>query len=156
MGNYIEYAVDSVVAHLAASLQAELTTVESEVGLGSGDLAMPTIIKHFRPDDNRSPLLLVYDDSGIVEGDQRNGLWVVPVVIVIQYDSDSAIEAGIIHIRRYVTAIMRVIVKDETLGGAVYLTNFAGGDALRLQGDKSQTRHLYGLSWAVRIHEREN
>lgn len=156
MGNYVEYAVDSVAAHLTASLQAELTTVEGEVGLGSGDLAMPTIIKHFRPDDNRSPLLLVYDDSGIVEGDQRNGLWTIPIVVVIQYDGDSRIEAGTIHVRRYITAIMRVMVKDETLNGAVYLTNFAGGDALRLQGDKSNTRHLYGLSWAVRIQEREN
>ncbi len=156
MGNYVERAVDAVAVHLATSLQAELTTVETEAGLSSGDLAMPTIIKHFRPDDNRSPLLQVYDDSGIVEGDQRNGLWVIPVVIVIQYDGDSVVETGTIHVRRYVTAIMRTMVKDETLAGAVYTTNFAGGDALRLQGDNSKTRHLYGLSWAVRIQEREN
>lgn len=156
MGNYVEYAVDSVAAHMTASLQAELTTVEGETGLGSGDLAMPTIVKHFRPDDNQSPLLLVYDDRGIVEGDQRNGLWTIPIVTVIQYDGDSSVEAGTIHVRRYVTAMMRVMVKDETLNGTVYLTNFAGGDALRVQGDKSTTRHLYGLSWAVRIQEREN
>lgn len=153
MSSYVEQAVDALVAAYEANLPAELALVESESVIDAGSLPQPKeYLSHMAEDDNRSPLIQIYDDPGLEVENQRNKLWTVPVTVVLAWSSDADIAAAAVFVRRYVTALMRSVLRDETLGGAATSTSFVGGESAKLEGDRSSTRHLYGLGWAVSVH----
>ncbi len=154
--HYVELAVDTMIARYASQMQAELTIVEGENSLTAGDLTPPLkTLDHFAPNDNASPLLQIYDDAGIGVVNQRGGHWEIPVAVVLSYASLADLSVAARFVRRYVTAMLRVVIKDPTLGGAVMQAAFNDAEALRTIGDSSTTRLHYALGFAVQLHEAE-
>ena len=152
MSAYAEKAVDALHSAYSTNLPTELATVETEAGLSAGDLTEPIeYLKHRAPLDNRSPLVQIYDD-GLEAVEERNGIWIVPCTVVISYYGTPDLAANEQFVRRYLTALMRTVLRDVTLAGEAHLCEFVGAEAARLEGDQSQPRYLYGLGWEPHIH----
>lgn len=151
--HYVEYAVKAMHDRYSSQLATELAAVETEDELAAGALTEPVeIIDYFAPNDTRTPLLQIYDDEGIQDYDQRNRIWTIPVATVLSYSSGADLSAAAAFVRRYVTALLRVVQKDWTLGGTVMQATFTGADIASV-GDTSATRHHYALGHAVQIYE---
>jgi len=154
--HYIELAVDSLHDRFVSRLEDELTIVEGEAGLSAGDLAAPgAYYKYPSPRDNVSPLIQVYDRPGVREISPCNGPWSVPCAVILSYSGDADIGATRVFVRRYITAMLRVVSKDHTLGGTVIQAFFTSSDSQHLEGDLSSTRHHYALGFDVHVQERE-
>lgn len=155
-GNYAQKAVAALYDRHVAQLPTELAAVETEQSLAAGALAEPeAYLDHRAIYDNRSPLIQVYDE-GVAEGDDRAGVWIVPCTVVLSYLGGTNLSANELFVRRYLTALMRVVQKDPTLGStSITLVDFVNVDAARVEGDRAASRHLYGIGWNVHIYERE-
>ncbi len=80
---YVDLAVNSVTSFISANLPAALRLIETEKGLAADFLTDPIeYVNAAIPDDNRSPLIEVYDTDWIMD-DQSLGLMTVTVAAQI-------------------------------------------------------------------------
>ena len=149
MSRYVEQAVDALYAQINGSIASKCTAVETASSLSAGDLPAPTVIKYEAENDNRSPLIQIFEDG--FEGDQRNGVYYVPCRVVFTLKSDADLSAAEVKVRRYIDAIMRSVLADPTLGGLAPQCVFTGASAHMTVGDESTTRHGYELAWTVTV-----
>ncbi len=152
MDQYVAKAVKGMQAQLESQLPTEITALETELGLSAGAIVPPVdYVRHRAPQDNRSPLIQVFDTGPFSEIQQQDGIWLVAVMIRFSYVGDANVEANEDRVRDYVTAIMRAVLDDTTLGGEASGANFVGGEPFVLVGDESSTRYVWEFTWEAFI-----
>lgn len=151
MSRRVEKAVNALHTVYSSGLAAQLRAVETESGMAVGSLKDPVkIVKYRAPLDNTSPLLQIYEE-GFNFYDQRHDLVTVDCSIVLSWNGSTDLLANEVFMRRYVDAIMRVIFADYTLGGQAVQAVVTQGEAAKIEGDQSTTRHLYGIGVDVTV-----
>jgi hypothetical protein len=153
MAAYADDAANAMKTYLAANLQTELTAVETEESLDEGAMTPPdAYVRGPHPRDNTSPLIQIFAE-GLDADEQKSGVWNVPVVVILSWnDSGCDADAATIFMDRYLTALMRVVLKSPTLGDTVMGCYFDRADALFSEGDQSYGRHHYAIYWTVQVH----
>lgn len=153
MSRYAQKAVDALHATFASGFAEELRLIETEESLDEGELRDPVdYVKAFTPADNRSPLVQIYELSGVPIS-HRNRLTAVECTVAVTYNGGTDIEADELRMRRYLTAMIRVIELDTTLGGRVtgaIWTDFERGLNII---DEASTRHVRALGVEMRVHD---
>jgi hypothetical protein len=154
MSKHIQKGVDRLFAHLQTNLPAQLTDVETQEGLDAGDLKGSTFIyvKAHVPNDNRSPMIMVFFEAGEMI-DQNNRIMAVGCAIVFVYKAGADIAAGELYINRVVTAIIQTITNDPTMSdpqiiGAIVTGIEADDDS----ADESSTKLARLVAVEMRIH----
>lgn len=150
---FLDRAVDAVADLLDSTLAAKLRLVETANGLNSGDLTDPiAIVRGQIPNDNRSPLVQVYEeDWGPVE--QRNELWRVGISVIVTYTSSVDLVSGRLFMRRYMAAIKRVFISDPTASGQAVSIVITDGASAAGIGDRSESRLMYLQGLDVDVHD---
>jgi hypothetical protein len=153
-GTYLQQAVDAVRNAYNSGFAAALDAIETEESLDPGTLVDPLeYLTYWAPHDNRSPLMQCYDVGFQVES-QRSSLYVVRVGALLTYNGDADLDASERRMRRYVTAMVRAITADTTLGGAAIQAAFVGARQTRKeQGDSSASRYAYQIEWDVWVQD---
>ena len=137
---YTEKAVRSLLAYIESQLGTELDAIETEQSLTSGALGDPSdFVPAMVADDNRSPLVEIYD-AGFRFEDQLNSIAVVDCVVAISFASDCDVEAGKRMMQRYHTALLNTLRDNPTLSGSVIQSIIGGADTEATRGDDSTTR----------------
>lgn len=155
---YEEAAVDAMVKVLASTqLTASLRAVEADRGQAPRSLPDPVaVVDAFLPNDNRSPLIQVYQDDGEMV-DQREGLYAANLVVALSYSGDTDMVANERLMRRYLSAIINTIranplLRYPTVGDAPQVIAALIGPNNRVVfGDDSATRNHKGLAVQVRV-----
>jgi hypothetical protein len=151
---------DKAVAALAAAMSdvtngmvAQLRLIETALGLTASSLTDPVaIVATDVPQDNRTPLVQVYDESWVWVGPHREKVMNVNCTVLVSYASDSDVAAADTIMRRYMVAVAQVIELDSTLGGYVVGAALTDGDSSRSIGDTSSTRHARAQGVLVQVH----
>lgn len=154
MSRYIEQAVDALYSQINDDLPGKLDDVESDSGLSAGDLPNPVaVLKYQAPGDMRTPLVQVFDlgMSPYGEDGQRHGVYTVPCRVTLAVGSDANVAAGEVKTRRYVDALMRSVLGDETLGGSALQCWFTGAQASIELNESTPTRHVYDFDFEVTV-----
>lgn len=150
---FVERAVASLHAYIEANYPTYLRAVETELGLSSGALPDPKdYVPADLPFDNRNPRVDIYEDDWDLEDDHVDIMANVGCSIAWSYSSDADTEAGELLARRCLTAMIKCIWADRTLGGTVVACLLEGGSAGSLTEEKI-TRHLFHQPVTVRLHE---
>lgn len=147
-------AVEALISQIESGYAAQLRTIETSESLATGSLEDPVAyVAAFVPDDNRSPLISVWEKgfSPDTDGGQREGRYLCPVSVNYQYVGQADPEANELAVRRSVTALMRVILADETLGSTVAGCEFVDATAHVEPGERSAVKHGYQLDWDLHI-----
>lgn len=142
MTAYVDRAIESLYAQLVAQFETELRTIETEDSLTANSIPDPEQYSKSRvPNWNASPLVQVYDAQW---GDEssRSGIYNTTAAIILGYRSDADLDAGEKIMRQYITAAIRVIDRDPTLGGTVSQATALAGDSGYTEGDNSAGRMM--------------
>jgi len=149
---YIELGHLSMFNFFESNFETYLTAVEVAQSLATGTMAAPVdYIPRQAPEDNRNPLVMVYEtDFDLLRNEsQRAGRWVVGVDTLIQWESDADLDEAKRTTQRYLTAIVDTIRSDATLGSAVVQATFAGYDIAPQTIDDAVTKHMLAVAWDV-------
>lgn len=151
---YSEKAVKALYDRIVATFTTQLRAVETAVGLTSGALTDPAAYVRARvPNDNRSPIVQVYEESWRFDGPDRNCLLAVDCTVLIDFAGSVDLEASELQMRRYITALLQVIESDRALNDSlvsgVYILD---GEGSRSIGDKSATRMIWAQGFLVKVH----
>ncbi len=147
---WIDKAVVTLAAYVAANLPAKLRAVEVAQGLTTDSLTDPVAVLSYRvPFDNRAPLVEVYDE-GWSFVNVLNKIVKVDCTITISFVGGSDVGAGEAFMRRYISAVIDLIVGAPTLGNAVIAATPTDGSPAIARGDDSSTRFVY--SQGVDVH----
>lgn len=145
---YLDKAVATLASYLSANLQTYLTSTEVDCGLSAGTLEMPIVATAELPEDNRSPLLQVFDRGfDAPTSGQRHKLTHAHVTVLISWQSGVDLEIGAARIRQYVSAILDCWFADPSLGGGMG-SIYTGGEYIPW-GDDSSIRHNYAIAFDV-------
>lgn len=149
---YTEKAVDALADRLTNNFATQCRTVETAAGISSGALTNPAaIIKARVHNDNRSPLLQVYEERfDFIQ--QRQDFADISCQIVLTFTGDADLAAGQLKLRRYTTALIECVASDPTLNQQVTAAIVQGGDTAARIGDDSTTRHALALDVEVRVN----
>lgn len=146
-------AVDALRDYLAAQMPTYLRALETELSLTASSLTDPVeVIDYEAPQDNRSPLIQVFEtDFGPDEigAGQDNGVYTVRTTVVVCRTSDADLSGGEVFMRRYVAALLRAVIADPGLSGRVTQTVFLGAKAHHAFGDQSAIRHIYEINFEI-------
>jgi hypothetical protein len=149
---FTELAVDALADYLAANLATYLRQVETEVGLSSGDLPDPVeYVRADLPFDTRSPRVDVYESSWDLEQDGVDTMVDVTCSARWNYLSLSAVDGELVA-RRTLTALIKCVEADRTLGGTVQAVYYESGTAVAVPAD-DRTRHVVDQQLIVRMQE---
>jgi len=150
---YAEKAIKLLGAYLTTQFPLEIAAIESEQSLGAGAIEDPVAyVLEEVPNDNRSPLVEIYDTGGDFE-DQRNSLFVADCVVAISFASDCDTAAGKKRLQRYQTALTNTIRDNPTLTGGVTQCLLGAISAGVVRGDESTTRFALEQQIEVWIHD---
>jgi len=150
---YAEKAVVLLGAYVESRLPTEIAAIESEQSLGAGAIEDPVAyVLADVPNDNRSPLVEIYDNGGGFD-DQLNSIFVADCVVAISFASDCDISAGKKRLQRYQTALTNTIRDNPTLSGGVTQCIFGDISAGTVRGDESTTRFALEQQIEVWIHD---
>lgn len=150
---YIDRAVTQLAARITAQLPTYLRNVETDQGLAVDSLTDPVGVGKARlPFDARSPFVEVFDERWDYES-FSNRIMVVDCTVAIHYVGDADIEATEIFMRRYMTALLRMIEADATLGGTVEAAIPTDGQSAVARGPDSATHYVYAQGVEVRLHQ---
>ncbi len=147
---YIDLAVEKLHAYFSNNINTALRAVELEQSLTPYSLPDPHVIKHRAPFDNRSPLVQIYENTWRQKAASEK-LWEVDCTILLSYASGPDLDAGEKLVRRYVTAMTRVLL-NSTLGDNVTMARIKDAEADASIGDKSQTRMLRAFGVDVDVY----
>lgn len=141
---FTDAAVDALADYLESNYPAYLRIVETDLGLDSGDLTDPVAyVRADLPFDNRNPRVDVFeDDWDFSEDDKVLILAEVGCSVVWSYSGDAQIEAGELLARRCLTAMVKCIWADRSLGGVVRSCLFEPGSAGSVT-EEGVTRHAF-------------
>lgn len=150
---YIEKAVNALHSYIQTNYAAALRTIESEQSLTASSLTDPVAyVEAYAPDDNRVPLIEVYEVGWSME-DQRNGIVYVRCDVVVSWAGDADIVSGQLRTRRYITALLRILRSGQTLSSTVNGVLIGSGESAVAHGSVSATRHTFRQSVTVMIDE---
>jgi hypothetical protein len=151
---FTDLAVDAVADYLAAHYATYLRAVETELSLGASSLPDPVAyVRADLPQDNRSPRFDIYEESWNLNSDDFDDLLpIVDVSVVWSYLGDAAVENGELITRRCLTALLKCIYADRSLGGAVVECLFGTGSAGAIRVD-NKTRH--GFRQVLKVQTQE-
>lgn len=155
MARYIEKALDALHAAINANLATQLAAVETDNGLGAGDIPTPTdIVKGEVRFDMRPRLVQVYwTDGGLPEQQQKVHKLVkvdLEVAVAILAEPDD-LSGGEVLLTRYVTAIIDCVLQDPSLG--VPGGSTVVGRASKATGfGETQTRKVAVVPMTVQVH----
>lgn len=151
---FTDRAVDAVADYLEANYETYLRSVETELGLSSGDLTDPAAyVRADLPFDNRNPRVDVFeDDWDFTDDDDGDIHAVVGVSIVWSYLSDADEESGELVARRNLTAMIRCLWADRTLGSTVKAIAFRTGSSGAVP-EEERTRHVIEQGLDVLLQE---
>lgn len=155
---YEEAAIAALVNVLASSQFTDaLRALEVDRGLAPRSLPDPVaVVDAFLPNDNRSPLIQVYQDDGDML-DQKEGLYASQAVVAVSYSGDTDMVANERLMRRYLSALMNTVranplLRYPTLADAPQVVAALLGPNNRvIFGDDSATRNHKGLAVQVRV-----
>jgi hypothetical protein len=155
MTAFVETAVEALRAYYAAQLPAELAIVETEDSLDAGTLTAPvTYLGYEDPNDNRSPLIEVYETS-VRAQDQRCGIWDVSINADLTCNfADASMATSFVTMRRYFTALMRVPQRARWCVTGVIECVFVGAERGLTIGGQSAGRHVWRFKWIVSVQSR--
>jgi hypothetical protein len=148
VSRYSDRAVVGLAAYLRTAIPAALRNVETDLGLTASSMPDPVeVVERRSPADNRSPLVEVFDNGGSYE-DWTSRLWITDCSIAWSYAGDGDLVAGDTLARRYVTAIIKALEADLTLGGRAVEAVMSGYGGGEYHADTSAIRHfrLFGVS----------
>jgi hypothetical protein len=149
---FTDLAVDALADYLVTSLATYLRAVETELGLSSGDLPDPdAYVRANLPFDDRSPRVDVFETEWAFEDDGADTMCDVTCSIVWSYVSLNPV-AGELVARRTLTALVKCIDADRSLGSVVSAVFLDDGSATAVQED-NHTRHVLDQPVVVRMHE---
>ena len=154
MSRYETAAVDALHTQVSAQLATQLAAVETDEGIAAGSLTQPiSILKNRAPNDNISPLMRIYSD-GAGTFDQRNHLYVVDCIIDLGYKFPTGTDLAALELfmRRYLDAMRRCVLADQTLGGAACQALIEEASDDSGDGDTSETRRVATLAVIVTVH----
>jgi hypothetical protein len=150
---YTDKAVKSIAEYLAATIPAQLDTIETEQGLTAGSMEDPVAYVTARvPRDNRSPLVEVFEVAWDFVN-QRERLMAVDCSIAFSFACDADLEAGYAKLRRYETAILKVLEASPSLSSRVVAALPTDGAAGTTRGDDSSTRLVFVQGVLVHVHD---
>lgn len=150
---YIDRAVSSLAAYLAATVPAALRAIETEQGLSANTLRNPVAYTTARvPNDLRTPLVKVYDEGGEFVS-QRNRLLSVDCSIEVSLTGDANSETLEANMRRYATAIIDAVTASPTLAGRVEMALLQDYGAGVTRGDQSSTRIVFVQGVTIHVQE---
>lgn len=152
MSRYAKKALDALHAQVSSDIAAALRAVETDESITADSLTDPVeVVKASVPNDNRSPLIQIYWDT-MVTVDQRNGMYDVDCVVEWTWQGGSDLAANELFAQRYLDAIYRSILDDQTLGGLVPQAIVEDTQALTFGGDESATRQGHTTTVTVSVH----
>lgn len=148
VARFIDLAIDALRDHLEADLPQALRDIETEDGLTAGSLTDPVEVMAARaPADHRSILVQCFEEDWDIV-DQRNGVAVVDATVLVLAKGGPDIRVNEKFMRRYMQAVMDVIVGDETLGGKVSSSLVTDGNS---EAEFSGAKTRYASMQGVRI-----
>lgn len=150
---YVDRAVKQVAAFIRANLPTQLRQVETDQGLTANSLTDPVEVVEARvPFDTRSPLIEVYEESGVYESFSER-LMVVDCSVVCSFTHDANVAAGELFVRRYMTALLRTMEQDATLGGTVNAAIPIDIESAVIRSAPGETTEAFALGVQVRLHQ---
>lgn len=152
---YTDKAVTSLADYIRTHIAARLRAIEVEEDLEENSLADPQAVVAARvPSDNRTPLIEVFDEGWEFLKKANQRLLAVDCTVSWSYASDTDLVAGAKTLRRYETALLKLLeLGDWRLGGAVVLAIPTDGASGVVRGDNSATRHVFTQGVMVHVHD---
>jgi hypothetical protein len=150
----VDLAVDAVADYIESNYATYLRIVETELGLASDALTDPkAYVRADLPFDNRNPRIDVFEeDWNFSEDDNVDIHAEVGVAIVWSSIHDAGDEEGELIARRNLTALIKCLWSDRTLGGAVKAVLFRSGSAGAVPEDE-RTRHIFKQDLSILLQE---
>jgi hypothetical protein len=146
MTAYVDHAIDSLHARIQSQLPGELRIIETEDSLAANSIIDPVQYSKARvPNWNASPLIQVYD-LRFNDETSRSGIYLTTAAVIVARKCDADLEAGEKMMRQYITALLRIIDRDPTLGNTVSQATAVVGDATYVEGDDSTTKMLRAIT----------
>jgi hypothetical protein len=150
--SFVELAIDALHSVVSLGFTAQLRAVETAQSLTPNSLPDPVAYVPARVEwDNRVPIIGVYDD-GFSMIHQRESYVSVDATIAIAVNSPTDIISGAVTLRRYVTALIRLIESNKTLANRVSACLIGKGATTGVIGDAAACRLIYLIPVEIRTH----
>jgi hypothetical protein len=154
---YSDRAVTALAAYVRAQLPTHLRALETELELTAGAIADPVeVVERMAPEDNRSPLIEVYDAGGswAASDGYDHRIWAADCTVALSYTSDADISAGEAFVRRYATAVIRCLLASDNLGSTVIEAVLGGVGAGAHGTSTAAIRHYRTFDVSIHTDER--
>jgi len=150
----VDLAVDAVADYVESNYTTYLRIVETEVGLASDALTDPkAYVRADLPFDNRNPRIAIFEeDWDFGEDDNVDIHAEVGVAIVWSSIHDAGDEEGELIARRNLTALIKCLWADRTLGGTVKSVLFRDGFSGAVS-EEERTRHIFKQDLGILLQE---
>ncbi len=150
---FAELAVKSLCDFLQANYPAQLSAIEATAELEPGSIAPPLkYVPALLENDNRAPLVMIWDESFDPVSPQREALYAAGCRVALTQLGGTNLADNSVELRRRVSALIRTVRADSTLGGKVQAAVLREGSISFSFGDKSATRLAYVFPIEVRVH----
>jgi hypothetical protein len=151
--HFSEKAVESLAAFIEAGLPAKLRTVETEVGLGVQGLEDPASVLRGQDEAfGRSPLVEVWEET-LASGEPGDETASVGCMIGFAFTGDGDLVAGQLNLRRYQTAMLKLLQGDRTLSGTVAGSIEGTFRISSVKTSDSKIYHTFTVPVAVELYE---
>jgi len=151
--HFSEKAVESLAAFISSGLPAKLRIVETECGLGAQDLPDPVAVLRGQDEAfGRSPIVEVWEET-LASGEPGDETASVACRIGLAFVGDADAIADQLKLRRYQTAMLKLLQSDRKLGGTVAGAIEGTFQITSVKTAESKIYHTFTVPVGVELYE---